>query len=353
MAWKTESENMNAELKYHFASDNTSGICPEAWQALEEANAGYQPSYGADSTTAEACETFRRFFETDCDVYFVFNGTAANSLSLATLCQSYHSIITAQEAHVETDECGAPEFFSHGSKILLARSSLGKLDPADVERLATSRSDVHFPKPRALSISQSTELGTVYRPGEVKGLGAVARQHGLSIHMDGARFFNALTGLNCAPADITWRAGVDVLCCGGTKLGMAVTEAVVFFNKELSREFAYRCKQAGQLCSKMRFISAQWLRILSDETWRRHAQNGNTLARRLADALGHLPGVQILYPVDANAVFAKLPDRMKEGLKERGWVFYSFIGGGSRLMCSWRTTEADVDAFVADATALA
>lgn len=340
---------MSAEIKYHFASDNTSGVCPEAWAALEQANTGHQPSYGADATTAAACEAFRQFFETDCDVYFVFNGTAANSLSLATLCQSYHSIITAQEAHVETDECGAPEFFSHGAKILLARSPLGKLDPADVARIAQSRSDVHFPKPRALSISQSTELGTTYRPGEVKGLGTVARENGLSIHMDGARFFNALAGLNCSPADITWRAGVDVLCCGGTKLGMAATEAVIFFNKDLSLEFAYRCKQAGQLCSKMRFISAQWLRMLTDNTWRRHAQNGNSLARRLSDALGDLPGVQILYPVDANAVFARLPDKMKNGLREQGWQFYSFIGGGSRLMCSWATTAENVEAFVADA----
>ena len=339
--------------KYHFASDNTSGVCPEAWQALEEANAGYQPSYGADEITAQACETFRRFFETDCDVYFVFNGTAANSLALASMCRSYNSIITAHEAHVETDECGAPEFFSHGSKILLARSPLGKLDPADVERIVRSRNDLHFPKPRALSISQSTELGTVYRPGEIKGLGALAKEHGLAIHMDGARFFNALAGVGTAPADITWRAGVDVLCCGGTKLGMAVTEAVVFFNKELSQDFQYRCKQAGQLCSKMRFISAQWLRMLTDDTWKKHASGANALAKKLSDALGNLRGVQILYPVDANAVFAKLPDKMKAGLKERGWVFYSFIGGGTRLMCSWRTTEADVEAFVQDATAIA
>ena len=339
--------------KYHFASDNTSGVCPEAWQALEEANAGYQPSYGADEITAQACETFRRFFETDCDVYFVFNGTAANSLALASMCRSYNSIITAHEAHVETDECGAPEFFSHGSKILLARSPLGKLDPADVERIVRSRNDLHFPKPRALSISQSTELGTVYRPGEIKGLGALAKEHGLAIHMDGARFFNALAGVGTAPADITWRAGVDVLCCGGTKLGMAVTEAVVFFNKELSQDFQYRCKQAGQLCSKMRFISAQWLRMLTDDTWKKHASSANALAKKLSDALGNLRGVQILYPVDANAVFAKLPDKMKAGLKERGWVFYSFIGGGTRLMCSWRTTAADVDAFVQDATAFA
>ncbi len=342
---------MEAELKYHFASDNTSGICPEAWEAMAEANAGYQPSYGADAITAAACASFRDFFETDCDVFFVFNGTSANSLSLASLCQSYHSVICSDVAHVETDECGAPEFFSNGSKLLTSKTLLGKHDPADVERLITHRTDLHYPRPKALSLSQSTELGTTYRPGEVAGLCSLAHGHGLRVHMDGARFFNGLAALGCAPADITWRAGLDVLCCGGTKLGMAVTEAVVFFNHDLAQEFEYRCKQAGQLCSKMRFISAQWLRILKDETWRKHADNGNRMARLLADGLGHLPGAQILYPVDANAVFARLPERVKAGLKERGWVFYSFIGGGSRLMCSWATTEADVQAFIADAKA--
>jgi threonine aldolase len=340
---------VHAEPRYHFASDNTSGICPEAWQALEEANAGYQPSYGADTITARACERFREFFETDCEVFFVFNGTAANSLALASLCQSYHSVICSDLSHVETDECGAPEFFSNGSKLLTAKSQLGKLDPADVERLITHRTDLHYPRPKALSLSQSTELGTVYRPGEIAGLCELARKHGLHVHMDGARFFNALAGGTATPAEITWRAGVDVLCCGGTKLGMAVTEAVVFFDKALARDFEYRCKQAGQLCSKMRFISAQWLRILSDTVWQAHATRANALARQLADNLGKIPGVQILYPVDANAVFARLPDKLKSGLKSRGWQFYSFIGGGSRLMCSWATTQADVNAFCADA----
>ncbi|HEY1081650.1 MAG TPA: beta-eliminating lyase-related protein, partial [Prosthecobacter sp.] len=242
-------------MKYHFASDNTSGVCPEAWEALAEANNGYQPSYGADATTAAACESFRQFFGTDCEVFFVFNGTAANSLSLASLCQSYHSVICSDTAHVETDECGAPEFFSNGSKLLTAKSLLGKLETADVSRLISHRTDLHYPRPRALSLSQSTELGTTYRPGEIAGLTQLAHQNGLHVHMDGARFFNALAGLACTPADITWKAGVDVLCCGGTKLGMAVTEAVVFFNRDLARDFEYRCKQAGQLCSKMRFIS--------------------------------------------------------------------------------------------------
>lgn len=337
--------------KYHFASDNTSGICPEAWQAMHEANEGFQPSYGDDEITRAACESFREFFETDCDVYFVFNGTAANSLSLASLTQSFNSIICATEAHVETDECGAPEFFSHGAKLLLANSEKGKLNGADVERLITHRNDVHYPKPSALSVSQSTELGTVYTHAELKALTSLAHRKGLNVHMDGARFFNALASSPGAPADITWRAGVDVLCCGGTKLGMAVTEAVVFFRRELGEAFAYRCKQAGQLCSKMRFISAQWLRLLRDDTWRRHAEHGNRLALLLAEKLTALPGVELLYPVEANACFLTLPEPIKKGLQARGWKFYSFIGGGSRFMCSWKVTEADVEALARDAQA--
>lgn len=335
--------------KYHFASDNTSGLCPEAWQALEESNHGFQPSYGDDEITREACETFRQFFETDCDVYFVFNGTAANSLSLASLCHSYNSIVCSQEAHVETDECGAPEFFSHGSKLLTAKSHQGRLDLADVERLITHRTDIHYPKPAALSLSQSTELGTVYPHAEIKALTSLAHRKGLSVHMDGARFFNALAGTTGSAADITWRAGVDVLCCGGTKLGMAVTEAVVFFDRRLGESFAYRCKQAGQLCSKMRFISAQWLRMLRDDTWRKHAAHGNRCARLLAEKMAALPGVELLYPVEANACFLKLPEDIKERLKDKGWRFYSFIGGGSRFMCSWKVTDADVLQLVADA----
>lgn len=334
-----------------FASDNTAGICPEAWQALSEANDGFQISYGDDDVTRAASDAFRQFFETDCDVYFVFNGTAANSLALASLCHGYHSIIACEEAHCEQDECGAPQFFSHGARILTARSPHGKLDLADAGGLILHRSDIHFHKPRAISISNSTELGTVYTPQEVRAVCELAKNHGLSVHMDGARFFNALAALNCAPADVTWRAGLDVLCCGGTKLGMMVAEAVVFFDRKAGEDFAYRCKQAGQLCSKMRFISSQWLRLLSDDTWRRHARHANRLARKLADALAALPDIDIPHPVEANAVFARLPDRVKAGLKSRGWKFYSFIGGGSRFMCSWLTRDEDVEALARDAAA--
>ena len=334
-----------------FASDNTSGLCPEAMQAFTEANEGYQPSYGDDDTTRQACDLFRELFQTHCDVYFVFNGTAANSLALASLCQSYQSVIAHQYAHVETDECGAPEFFSNGSKLILAHGDNGRLDPRHVEQLFTGRRDLHFPRPSAMSMSQSTEFGTVYRPDQLKELWGIARSHGVRVHMDGARFSNAVASLGCEPADITWRAGVDVLCFGGTKLGMAVTEAVVFFDRELSKDFAYRCKQAGQLCSKMRFISAQWLRILKDGVWLKYARQANALAKQLESGLRAIEGVEILHPVEANAVFAKLPAAMDKRLRDKGWKIYNFIGGGARLMCSWKTTPEDVAAVLADAGA--
>jgi len=340
-----------ASPKCHFASDNTAGICPEAWAAMEAANAGYAPSYGDDIHTREAADLFRDVFETDCDVYFAFNGTAANSLALASLCQSYHSIIVHERAHVETDECGAPEFYSNGTKILLTSGEDGKLDVGEVEKTITRRNDIHFPKPRALSLSQSTELGTVYSLEETRAVCATAKSHGLRTHMDGARFANAVASIDASPAELTWKAGVDVLCCGGTKLGAGVaSEAILFFDRRLSEEFAYRCKQAGQLASKMRFLSAPWTALLRDGLWLKHAAHANAMARLLADQLAALPGISLHRKPEANAVFVTLPSDAAGKLRAKGWVFYSFIGlGGARLMCSWRTTEAEVAAFVADA----
>lgn len=332
-----------------FASDNTAGICPEAWEALAEANHGFVSSYGDDGFTRKACDRLRELFEKDCDVYFVFTGTAANALALASLCQSYHSVITHQAAHVETDECGAPEFFSNGSKILLASGEGGKCDLKDVQRLITLRTDLHYPKPKVLSISQSTEYGTVYRPDEVATLWEGIKGHGLHLHMDGARFANAVASSGATPAELTWRSGVEVLCFGGTKMGMAMTEAVVFFNRELAEDFSWRCKQAGQLNSKMRFASAQWLRMIRDDTWLRYAGNANAMARKLADGLRQVPGVQLLHEVQANAVFATLSSEVENRLRSAGWKFYQFIGGGARFMCSWKTTSEEVEALLAAA----
>jgi threonine aldolase len=333
----------------NFASDNNAPVCPEAWQAMQEANADHVSAYGTDPWTDGACEAIREIFETNCEVFFVFNGTAANSLSLASLCRSYHSVICHSLAHIETDECGAPEFYSGGSKILLVEGDNGKVSPDSVEATVHRRNDLHFPKPKVVSITQSTEVGTVYSPAELRQLGAITHGLGLYLHMDGARFANAVAQLQCPPKDITWRAGVDVLCLGGTKNGLAVGEAVVFFNRELAREFEYRCKQAGQLCSKMRYLSAPWLGMLRDGAWRSHAARANARAARLEAGLRAVPGVEILFPREANAVFARMQPRLISGLYARGWEFYDFIAaGGCRLMCAWDTSEEDVDAFLAD-----
>jgi threonine aldolase len=342
--------DLNMKRTRHFASDNYSGVCPEAWAAMNEANNDHEVSYGNDTWTQRAADRLRDIFETDCDVFFVFNGTAANSLSLASLCQSYHSILCHKLAHIETSECGAPEFFANGSKILLLDGPAGKIDPAHIPGAVNKRTDIHYPKPRALSLTQATETGTIYSLAEIQALTETAKKFGLRVQMDGARFANAVASLNVSPADVTWRSGVDVLCFGGSKNGIALGEAVVFFDRELARDFDYRCKQGGQLASKMRFLSAPWLGMLKDGAWLRHARHANSMATRLSTGLGSIPGIEILYPVQSNAVFAKIPPAAEQKMHTLGWHFYTGVitPGESRLMCSWDTTTEDVDGFIAD-----
>lgn len=336
------------EEAQQFASDNYSGICPEALRAMEEANRGSAPSYGDDRWTARATAMFRDLFETNCEVFFTFNGTAANSLALSSLCQSYHGVICAANSHVETDECGAPEFFSNGSKLLTLPSTDGKIVPDALRELALRRTDIHFPKPRVVTLSQSTETGRVYTVQELQALSSTADELKMHLHMDGARFANACASLNCAPAEVTWRAGVDVLCFGGTKNGMALGEAVVFFNKTLATDFEYRCKQAGQLASKMRFLAAPWVAMFESGAWLRNAANANACARRLASRLEGIQGMEVLFPVESNAVFLHAPARKLESLRARGWRFYTFIGGGARFMFSWDSSIERVDELAED-----
>ncbi len=332
-----------------FASDNYSGICPEALDYLLKANQGDAPAYGDDEWTQKAADKFREIFEIDCEVFFVFNGTAANSLTLASLCQSYHSVICHELAHVETDECGAPEFASNGSKLLLAQGDHGKLDPADVQRLITKRTDIHYPKPKVISLTQATEVGTLYTPDELAALTDLARHHGLKVHMDGARFANALVALGKTPAELTWKAGIDVLCCCGTKNGMGIGEAILFFDRALAEDFAYRCKQAGQLCSKMRFISAPWLGLLETGAWLRNAEHANRMAAYLEQQLSTIPELKILFPRQVNGVFVQMPQPLIDELYRLGWKFYTFIGtDGARLMCAWNTTTEAIDELVRD-----
>jgi threonine aldolase len=335
--------------RHEFASDNTAAICPEAWEALEEANAGGAPSYGDDRWTARVCDRVREIFEADCDVYFVFNGTAANALALAQVCQSFHGVICHEHAHIQTDECGAPEFFTKGSKLLLIGGPDGKIEIGQAEAVIARQNEPHSHKPRAISIAQATEFGTVYTRNEIAAIADFARTHELFLHMDGARFANAIASLNCAPKAITWEFGVEVLCFGGTKIGTAAGELVIFFNKEISREFDYRVKQAGQLGSKMRFLAAPWLGLLTNDVWLRNAQHANRTAGHLAQRLRNEAKIDIVFPVDANAVFARMNEQLVRDLHARGWHFYNFVEPDVyRLMCSWSTTEAAISDFITD-----
>jgi threonine aldolase len=340
---------MSTTHRQQFGSDNYSGICPEALDYTLNANADHVPAYGADTYTQQVSDKLRDIFEIDCEVFFVFNGTAANSLSIAHLSSSYHSVISTDIAHVETDECGAPEFFSNGSKLLLGRAQDGKLRPEEIEAIVKRRSDIHYPKPRVISLTQATEVGTVYDREELLAIREMADKYHLRVHMDGARFANAIATLDVAPKEVTWKVGVDVLCFGGTKNGLAVGDIVVFFDKQLANEFDYRCKQAGQLASKMRFMSAPWLGLLDDDVWLKNARHANARAEQLYQGIKDVPGLSIMFPRQANSVFVQMPQSLISGMHARGWSFYTFIGeGGCRLMCSWDTTEQTVEAFLAD-----
>src|SRR5207244_11929682 len=339
--------------RHEFSSDNVAPICPEAWAALQEANAHFAPSYGEDRWAARVCDRVREIFETNCDVYFVLTGTAANALALAQLCKSFQSVICHQHAHLQTDECGAPEFFTGGSKLLLVGGTDGKIDIGQVEALLARQNELHSHKPGAISISQATEFGTVYRRAEIAAVAGLARRHQLFLHMDGARFANSIALLNCAPKAITWEAGVDVLCFGGTKNGAAVGELVIFFDKKIAREFDYRAKQTGQLGSKMRFLAAPWLGLLTGDIWLRNAQHANRAANVLARRLRKEAGIESVFPVEANAVFVSMGERLASGLHERGWCFYKFIEPGVyRLMCSWSMTEKEISSLLTDILAI-
>jgi threonine aldolase len=335
--------------RYDFASDNTAGICPPAWAALEEANVGAAISYGGDKWTRRVIERVREIFETDCEVFLIFNGTAANALALAHLCRSYHGVICQERAHSHTDECGAPEFFSGGAKLILTSGANGKLDLNNVAVALARHPDVHSSEPRALSLTQATEVGTVYQRGELEAIAEFARAHSLFVHMDGARFANAVAALDCPPKSITWQAGVDVLCFGGTKNGTSAGELVIFFKKELAQEFDYRAKQGGQLASKMRFLAAPWAGLLEGGTWIENARHANNCAKLLAQKLTAALGSEPVFPCEASGAFFRMPESLVRHLQGRGWRFYKFGEPDVyRLMCAWSTTERQIDAFVAD-----
>lgn len=330
-----------------FRSDNVTGIAPRILRALEEANAGTQSSYGADTVTADLERRFAEIFEREVQVFPVVTGTAANALALAQVAPPWGAVYCHRLAHVEVDECGAPEFFTGGAKLALLDGAHGKINaPTLKSAIAEAGIGVqHHAQPAAVSISQATECGAVYRPAEVAALAAEARRAGLRLHMDGARFANALACLGCSPADLSWRAGVDVLSFGATKNGALAAEAVVFFDGALAENFLFRRKRAGHLFSKMRFLSAQLLAYLEDDAWLVDAAHANAMAFRLAEGLRGSVGCEVVHPPEANEVFVRLPKATADRLGKAGVRFHPWSASGAdvyRMVTAWSTDPNDV-----------
>jgi threonine aldolase len=330
-----------------FSSDNNAGVHPAVLAAIADANEGHVGSYGADPYTVRAEELFREQFGATATAFLVNNGTAANVLALQALTRPHHAVLCAEGAHINVDECGAPERFA-GCKLIPIPTADGKLRPADITSRLGSRGDEHRNQPRVVSIAQCTELGTVYRPEEIRALAEVAHANDLALHLDGARIANAAVFLNLPLRAFTTDVGVDVLSFGGTKNGLMGAEAVLFLNRDPDPDFKYIRKQAMQLSSKMRFLAAQFIALLSDDLWRRNAARANAMARRLAEAVGNVPGVRVTQPVEANGVFARIPAECVAPLQERS-LFSVWTPETSevRWMTAFDTTEDDVDRFAA------
>lgn len=335
-----------------FCSDNAASVSAEILQAISAANRDHAVAYGEDPWTQRLDEVLGEFFGTEVRAFAVTTGTAANSLALATLTPRYGAIYCHPEAHIAVDECGAPGFFTGGAQLERIEGAAAKLTAAALAATLDGHAvSVHSVQPAAVSISQATELGTAYRPAEVAALCEVARTHGLHLHMDGARFANAVTYLGCHPGDVTWRAGVDVLSFGATKNGALGAEAVVFFHLGLVRDFELQRKRAGHLLSKSRYVAAQLLAYVESGVWRRNAERANALAR----AIGKACGKRLLHPVEANEVFADLGIAGKAALRAAGFEFYDWgapASGTARLVASWDQDEGHVEALCAALTAM-
>lgn len=337
----------------HFISDNALGAPPEIIAAMARANEGAQSSYGGDDITARVQAKLSKLFETEVAFFPVATGTAANSLALATLTPPHGAVICHEGAHIHTDEGGAPEFFSGGAKLVTLKGANGKLDPDTIKTNLKRfvRGDVHHIQPATISITQATEHGTTYTPSEIAAIAKLAKAEKMSLHMDGARFANAVAHLKCTPAEATWKAGIDVMSFGLTKNGALSAEAVIFFNRERVADFEYRRKKGGHLFSKMRFLSAQFDAMLDDGLWLRLASHANTMAARLGKGIEAIAGFKLGYPVEANEVFVSLPSKqvMKalEGAGAKFYVWEPIVDRPLvRLVCSFATTEADVEAFL-------
>ncbi|MCQ0034097.1 low specificity L-threonine aldolase [Burkholderia glumae] len=344
-----------ADAPLDFSSDNAAGASPAVLDALVACASGRAPAYGADPWTASVERRLAELFEHEVAVSIVPTGTAANSLALATLTPPWGSVLCHPDSHINNDECGAPAFFAGGAKLVTVAGPDARIDPARLAAAARAkRGDVHTTQPSAVSITQATEVGSVYTLDEIGAIGEICRAESLSLHMDGARFANALVALGCTPAEMTWRAGVDALSFGATKNGVPGAEAVVLFDTRRAAELAFRRKRAGHLSSKMRFLSAPLDAYLADALWLRNARHANAMAKRLADGLQALPGVALVGGNAANILFCRLPQALTAGLLAAGVRFYHdrWAPGVVRFVTSFATTEDEVDRLLALARGL-
>ncbi|MFT0861334.1 threonine aldolase family protein [Ancylobacter sp. G4_0304] len=339
-----------------FASDNAAGASPEILAALVACNDGALPSYGGDEISARVTRRLGEVFEREVSVFLVSTGTAANVLALSVLTPPWGAVLCHPDSHIENDECGAPEFYTGGAKLVHVAGAGGKLDVAQLRRAATlGKGDVHSVQPACVSMTQATESGALYSLEETRAIGDACREAGLALHMDGSRFANAVAALGASPAELTWKAGVDILSFGATKNGALGVEAVVLFDPARAAELAFRRKRGGHLTSKMRYLSAQMEAYLDGDLWLANARRANAMAQRLARGLDGVAGATVQGPVDANILFVQLPAPMVAGLLAEGFRFYTdrWGQGIARLVTSFATTEADVDRLLAAMAKLA
>ena len=328
-----------------FASDNVTGACPEVMDAVVAANSGIATSYGDDEWSSRLQTKLSEIFETDVEVFLAVSGTASNALALSALAPVFGKIYCHELSHINTDECGAPEFFTGGAKLIPMRSSNGRIKANELAETIRGSGNVHVTQPSVVSITQSCETGTVYQLDEIKAISKIARKHKMSVHMDGARFANALASLDVSPAEMTWKSGVDVLTLGGTKNGCLAAEAIIFFKPDMVGNFPYLHKRSGQLLSKMRFISSQLEAYVTDDLWIRNAQHSNSMAKILSEGLNAFSNIELAYPTQSNEVFVYLPRELIDYLNNAGYDINEeeLDGKAVRFVTAWNSELKDVD----------
>ena len=331
-----------------FASDNVAGACPEVLDAVIKANEGDSTPYGNDQISTELQDKFSEIFEKEVIVFPTASGTAANALALSTMTPSFGNIYCHKLSHINTDECGAPEFYTGGGKLVTLQGVKGKITANELDESITGAGIVHHTQPSSVSITQVCETGEVYQLDEIKKISDVTHKHNLNMHMDGARFANALVSLDCSPAEMTWKSGIDVLSFGATKNGCIAAEAIIFFKKDLVGNVAFLMKRAGHLLSKMRFVSAQLDAYITNDVWLKNARRANDMGKRLSEGLNNHSDINLSYPTEANEVFATFPRNKIEHLNSEGYTINEdeWDGKAVRLVTAWNTKDNDVDEFL-------